>query len=99
MKKFTVEVTMAVEVTLDETKFDQAFCTEFNNYITYMGDADDPYTLEEHAKNLAQLEARGMPTYGIVEGYGEVEDMGIKVAEAQILDMNIVGVDTIQFAT
>ena len=95
MKTFDVEVTMLVRVSLDETKFDSDFCDQFNNFISDFGQPDDPYMLIEHAENLAQLEARGMPTDGFIEGYGEAKNMGIRVSDAKILDMTTTKLETV----
>jgi len=71
MKKFKVVVTQFIEVTLDETKFDEQFVEDFKASFF------DFQTLEEHAMHLAQLRARGV-NGEFIEGYGPVKDMGIK---------------------
>ena len=55
MRKFTVDVTQTVEVTLDETKFTPEFFAEYNETITYLGgdDGDIEYALRQHAEHLA----------------------------------------------
>lgn len=75
MKTFTVEVTQTVEVTLDETKFDQAFFEAFNRHFF---DFDD--SLDEHAEHLGQMFARGVEDEfsDFIEGYGPVKELGIK---------------------
>lgn len=82
-RTFIVEVCQTVEVTLDEGKFDDAFMSEFRESF-YQFD-----TIEEHAKHLAQLEARGIYELGFVnpfvEGYGHANDMGIS---ASVLDVD-----------
>lgn len=75
-RTFHVEVTQVVEVTLDDSKFDEAFMSEFREGF-YNFD-----TIEEHAEHIAQMQARGVidASYqwgGFVEGYGEPRDMGI----------------------
>lgn len=76
MKTFTVEVAQVVTVELDETKFDEAFLAEFRKHFYRFDDID------EHAKHIAQLEARGLISdwKPFIEGYGPAEDMGIKTA-------------------
>ena len=79
MKTFSVEVTVSVDVTLDETKFTPEFFEEFNDSITDWGD-----DLEEHAKHLAWVHATGVEDLAyvsrapFVEGYGPVDEMGIQ---------------------
>lgn len=86
MKTYTVDVTQTVTVTLDETKFDDAFMQEFRSHF-YSFD-----TLDEHAEHLAQLEARGLvgDYKPFVEGYGPLGEMGIKLSsdhfEAEIVE-------------
>jgi len=72
--KFEVEVTQTVEVELDETKFTDEFMEEYRECFY------NHVTIEDHAKHLAQLEARGMTTGmpdEFIEGYGPVKDFGI----------------------
>lgn len=87
-RTFQVEVTQLVEVTLDESKFDEAFMEEFRHSF-YQFD-----TIEEHAEHLAQLHARGvveLDSYSgeFVEGYGPQGEMGIK-ARTLDTDMQVV---------
>lgn len=72
MKTIRVEVTQIIDVTVDETKFDETFMDEFRQSFF-------PYdTLDEHAEHLAQLYARGVIENGdFIEGYGPANDMGI----------------------
>lgn len=76
MKRFIVEVRQTIEVTIDETKLDEAFMTEFRESFY-------PFTtLGQHACHLAQLHARGVidwVTAGspFVEGYGKLADFGV----------------------
>ena len=82
-RTFTVVVTQRVKVSLDADKFDAAFMAEFReSFFPY-------FDLEDHAKHLAQLVARGVyelspyiPTE-FVEGYAEIGPMGIS---AKLLD-------------
>lgn len=74
--KFTVAVTQIVEVELHAKHFDRKFIAEFcKNFYPYK-------TLQDHAKHIAQLHARGL--YGgsgrgeFIEGYGPDDEMGIK---------------------
>lgn len=69
--KFQVEVTQTVEVELDETKFNEAFLSEFRESFY-------PFTtIGEHVEHLAQLYARGYEFDTFVEGYGEISEFGI----------------------
>ena len=89
MRKFTVDVTQTVEVTLDETKFTPEFFAEYNETITYLGgdDGDIEYALRQHAEHLALVHAAGREDLesrsAFVEGYGPAEEMGIK---ARVVD-------------
>jgi hypothetical protein len=73
MKKYTVVVTQEIEVTVDETKFDKEFMTEFRESMYNF------YTIEDHMAHLAQLYARGIidDFNNVAEGYGSLKDMGI----------------------
>jgi hypothetical protein len=88
MNKFIVLVTQEIEVTLDKTKFDEAFMEEFRqNFYSFD-------TIEEHAEHIAQLQARGvyeLDSYNpeFIEGYGPQSEMGIK-ARSLSTEMDIV---------
>lgn len=71
--KRTVIVTQEIEVTIDETKFDENFMEEFRK--TFF-----PFeTVSDHIEHLAQLRARGIAgNNDFIEGYGETEEMGIR---------------------
>ena len=72
----TVAVTQIIKVTIDESKFDEAFMKEFRESFY------DFTTLNHHIEHLGQLHARGMAfNTGFIEGYGPAEDMGIKFVE------------------
>ncbi|ABM73407.1 hypothetical protein [Vibrio phage VP882] len=74
LKEFEVTVTHTVKVTMDESKFTPEFNQAFREYFF---DFDD---IEDHAKHIAQIEARGMIGFDhFVEGYGDIREMGIKV--------------------
>lgn len=74
MRKFIVEVTNCVEITLDETKFDAEFFRQFNESIHDFGN-----DLTEHARHLAVLYVRGVADNDeFIEGYGPAKDMGLK---------------------
>lgn len=69
----TVEVTQIVNVTIDETKFDEQFMAEFRRYFF------DYDRLDDHITHLAQLHARGISDENdFIEGYGPASGMGIK---------------------
>ena len=77
MRSFTITVTQKVDVELDETKFDDNFMQEFRASFYQF------YDIEDHAKHIAQLEARGITSLEIlrsefIEGYGPANEMGIK---------------------
>lgn len=73
-RTFEVSVTQVFEITLDEDKMDEKFMEEFReSFFPY-------FSLEDHAKHIAQLLARGI-YYGFNgefwEGYGKIkEDLG-----------------------
>lgn len=76
-KPFTkrVAVHFYVDVTVDESKFDETFMREFRESFYKF------YTLEEHLQYLAQLYVRGIIdgfSNPFIEGYGLASDMGIK---------------------
>lgn len=81
MSKRVVTVTQLIEVDMDDSKFDANFMAEFvASFFPYD-------TLEEHARHLAQLYARGIATGfsdDFIEGYGPVADMGIRFHEVDI---------------
>ena len=77
MRTFRISVTQTIDVTLEDTKFNDAFMREFRASFF-------PFdTIEEHAEHLAQLQARGIHDLSpfvseFVEGYGSSHGMGIK---------------------
>lgn len=73
MSKHLVLVSQLVEVEMDEAKFDAEFMREFVGSFY-------PYdTIEDHARHLAQLHARGIvDNSDFIEGYGPAKDMGIR---------------------
>jgi hypothetical protein len=77
--KRTVEVTITVEVEVDETKFTYAFMEEFrSSFYSFT-------TVEDHIQHIAQLEARSLLDADFTEGYGPLAEMGIK---AKITDQD-----------
>ena len=72
MKTKQVDYRNTVEVTVDETKFDETFMREFRA-VMY------PFkTLDQHIEHLGQLFARGIvDNFSFIEGYGPAKDMGI----------------------
>lgn len=89
MKTFDIEVTQIVRVTLDDSKFDEAFMSEFR------GSFYPFFTVAEHAEHIGQLVARGIcePTKHsseFIEGYSESRDMGI-IAEVIETDVDALG--------
>jgi hypothetical protein len=75
-----VEVTHMVAVTLDETKFDDAFMREFRDCMYPFN------TIEEHMKHLAIMYSRGHISFGhpLIEGYGYMNEMGIRLGTGDI---------------
>lgn len=78
-----VQVTFEVDVTIDETKFDDVFMQEFRNNFF------DHDTIDDHIKDLAWNECRGQLD-GFVEGYGPIKEMGISAKvvfeECEVID-------------
>lgn len=79
MAKFEISVTQVLEITIDENKMNEEFMEEFRkNFYPFM-------YLEDHAKHIAQLYARGIYsgwTNEEVEGYGSLrEDFGVRVSD------------------
>lgn len=72
MTTFTIEYTQLVVVTLDETKFTEEFMREYRESFYEFR------SIEDHARHIAQLDARGMFDREFEEGYGNPDDMGIK---------------------
>lgn len=73
MKTETVKVVQYIDVTINEALFTEEFMEEFRESFY-------PFeTLDEHYKHLAMLYARGFYNEGFVEGYGDPEEMGIKI--------------------
>lgn len=70
MAKYMATLTFEIEVRLDETKFDEAFLSEFRESFYPFFD------VERHVEHIAQLEARGLLD-DFTEGYGPIKDMGI----------------------
>ncbi|MCK5612848.1 hypothetical protein KAR91_63835 [Candidatus Pacearchaeota archaeon] len=66
MKTYTVDVTIEIEVIVDESKFTKEFMDEFNRYITPFDSIDD------HVKHIAWCRAVGIitsPSDDFLEGY------------------------------
>lgn len=83
MSKRKVTVSQTVEVCLDEAKFTPEFMAEFRESFFPF------YEIEDHAKHIAQLYARGIfGGFGheFIEGYGLAKDMGIS---AEVIDSEI----------
>lgn len=74
--KLQVEVTQLVEVELDEAKFTETFMKQFRAAFYPF------YEIEDHAKHIAQLQARGLIDielfHEFIEGYGPSKDMGLR---------------------
>ncbi len=78
-KQFDVEVTQTIRVTLDESKFDDAFMEEFRESFFKFD------TLERHAAHIGRLFALGIIDLAVsdefIEGYGPADGMGIRAEE------------------
>jgi len=72
-----VEVRFIVEVTLDKLKFDEKFMKEFADQFYPFSNLDD------HAEHIAQMKVRGILEESFTEGYGPLEEMGIR---ARVVD-------------
>jgi len=72
MKK-SIVVSQEIKVTIDESKFDEAFMEEFRQSFYHFT------TIDDHLCHLAQLYARGLVDEfsTFIEGYGPMADMGI----------------------
>ena len=71
MAKRLIEVTSIVEVETDDAKFTEEWLAEWRG-VFY------PFrSVEDHAKHIAQLAARGIFDPKFTEGYGPPSDMGI----------------------
>lgn len=74
VKTFDIEVLQNITVKLDEEKFTPEFMDDFRRDF-YPFD-----TVEDHARHLAQLAARGViETPCFIEGYGFSRAMGIEI--------------------
>ena len=73
-----VLLTVSVEVTVDETKFDKEFMQEFRDSFWAF------HTIEEHIEHLGQMAIRGIAEDdAFIEGYGESKEMGITFDNVQ----------------
>jgi len=69
--KRTVEVTISVDVTVDEEKLNKGFIDDFQLYMY-------PFkTIEDHIKHIAECKVDGIISDNSIEGYGDLNDMGI----------------------
>lgn len=85
-QKYTVELSFEVEVEIDPSKFDEAFLAEFRDSFYQF------YTVERHVEHIAQLEARGL-LEDFTEGYGPIDDFGIKARTINFYASGTVKVD------
>jgi hypothetical protein len=68
----TVEATFAIQVEVDENKFTPKFIAEFKeNFYSFE-------TIDVHIQHIALLEVHGLLNKDFTEGYGRLDDMGIK---------------------
>lgn len=80
-KTFTVQVVQTINVTVDESKFNEEFFAEFRESFFHFFD------LEDHVQHLAQMAVRGVANDrrgSFIEGYGPPQDMGIKFEEGDL---------------
>lgn len=82
LRKFSVNVTQTIEVTLDESKFTEERMEEFRKSFYPF------FSIQEHAEHIGQMIVRGVTgghfdhTAGgvdFIEGYGEPAAEGISV--------------------
>lgn len=74
VRKFEIEVTHHVAVEIDDSIIDEKFMSDFREYMY------DFEELEDHAKHIAQMEARGLIGFdNFVEGYGDIRQRKISV--------------------
>lgn len=80
-----VNVICTVEVTVDESKFNEKFMQEFRESFF-------PFRrVHEHITHLAQLHVRGIACdNAFIEGYGYPSEMGISFQDKEI-EMEIIG--------
>jgi len=78
-----VEVRFTVRVTTDDEKFTDTWMEEFRQSFYPF------FTVEDHAEHIAQLEARDLLERKFTEGYGPLDDMGIK-AETVDCEMEVI---------
>lgn len=75
MKTFNVEVRRGFTVTVDETKFTEAFLQNFMEHFS--GSVE---TVEDHVGYLARQYAAGnVSNDSFLEGYGELSEFGVKM--------------------
>lgn len=73
----TVEVTVLVDVTIDETKFTPDFLAEFAASIS-------DYDMDEHFCHLGWAHAcREIDGNSFIEGYGPAKEMGIQFSNVR----------------
>lgn len=79
-----VQVTICVEVTIDETKFGETFLRNFRENFYNFRDVD------RHIEHLAQMHARDLyDDTDFIEGYGQASDMGIQLKDLGVHDIEI----------
>lgn len=78
-----VRVTQLVTIQVDETKFTPEFMEEFRaSHYRF-------HSLDQHIEHLGQLAARGGLS-DFTEGYGPIEEMGIRLRHDETEDVEIV---------
>lgn len=80
--KYRVTVTQTVDVNIPKRAMTEKFMKEFREYMYAL------HSAEQHAGHLGQLACRGF-SMGFVEGYGELEKMGIEVGEPELADVDV----------
>jgi hypothetical protein len=76
--KRTVKVTTHIDVEIDESKFTPEFMEAFREGFFPF------HTLEDHVEHLARNRALGVLGWrsdSFAEGYGPLDDMGIKISD------------------
>lgn len=84
MKK-TVQLIVEIDVEVDEAKFTPEFMETYRSYINRTA-----YDIDDHIKQLAYVGVRDEPSgFDFVEGYGPIDQMGIKIGEPDFVEIEI----------
>ncbi|WP_395175552.1 hypothetical protein [Roseibium alexandrii] len=82
--KHTVQLTVEIEVEVDEDKFTPDFVEEFNRSMFHTD------CIEDHIEHLAFIGVQQEPSAdSFIEGYGKLNEMGIKLSKPQFVETEI----------